>query len=615
MQSEEIAAKALACEDRPIHPDAKKARAGFGAPLALLLACLAIIAAVWFWMGRAVTLAVAPIDPTNKVDCVSYAPFREHQSPWNSDIVISPAQITEDLIQLAGISKCIRTYSVENGLDKVPELAAKVGLKVMLGIWLGRDPLKNARLVDTAVALAQDYPDVVTSVMVGSEVLLRGEMTAADLHETIRAAKARLKVRVSYADSWDYWLRYPELGNDVDFITVHMLPYWEDVPIRAEDAAEHVENIQKRVAQAFPGKEILIGEVGWPSRGRMREVSLPSRVNQARFISDMLVRARQGGYRFNLFEAYDEPWKRQWEGTVGAYWGLFDGISREPKYTDGAAVSNYPFWNLQLIAGLVFSGAVFAVALVTVRRRRSATGVVPWLAVATSATVGGILLGLAAEKTLYESYGFAGWSFQILLFAVAIAQPLLCAHAMMAKRSLPALVELFGPHDDRTRSLDTLILGAALTVTIMVTTETALGLVFDPRSRDFPFASLTMAVVPLWMVAQLNPGRADVRRVAEAVFACLLVAAAVFLLVNEGLRNWQSMWVSAAYAGLGFTLYPARAAAVSIVAGLRVVSARLFGKDERDIEPVAVDALPPANSQGAAGGFTAAVTPRMECDR
>jgi exo-beta-1,3-glucanase (GH17 family) len=614
MQSQSIAAKALSCENRPSRADEEKAPAMFRAPLMLLLASLCIIAAVWFWMGSAVTLAVAPIDPASKVECVSYAPFRVNQSPWNSDIVISPAQIAEDLTELAGTSKCIRTYSVENGLDKVPELASRVGLKVILGIWLGRDRLKNARLVDTAVALAHDYPDVVTSVMVGSEVLLRGEMTADELRQTIRAAKARLKVPVSYADSWDYWLRYPELGDDVDFVTVHMLPYWEDVPVRAEDAAAHVEAMRQRVAQAFPGKEVLIGEVGWPSRGRMRDVALPSRINQARFISDMLVRARQGGYRFNLFEAYDEPWKRQWEGTVGAYWGLFDGISRELKYTEGAAVSNFPFWKWQLSAGLVFGSTVFAVALIARRRRRAVAGLLPWLAVATSATVGGVLIGLGAEKTLYESYGFAGWSFQILLFASAIVQPLLCADAMMAGRKLPALVELFGPREERTRSPHAWILGVALTVTVLVATETALGLVFDPRSRDFPYASLTMAVVPLWMVARRSRARLEAGRVAEAIFACLLVGAALFILYNEGLRNWQSMWMAAAYAGLGFTLYPARAAAASVLAGLQAF-ARLFGRAEREIEPVMVDAVPPPKSQGAASGFNAAVTPRMERDR
>ena len=102
-------------------------------------------------------------------------------------------------------------------------------------------------------------------------------MTVSDLREFIRSAKARVHVPVTYADVWEFWLRYREMAPDVDFITVHMLPYWEDVPPRAEEAAAHVDNIRMQVAAAFPGKEILIGEAGWPSQGRMRDGSLASR--------------------------------------------------------------------------------------------------------------------------------------------------------------------------------------------------------------------------------------------------------------------------------------------------------------------------------------------------
>ena len=245
-----------------------------------------IIVAAWWWLAAPVTLLRAPIDPEAKLECVSYAPFRGEQTPHNPRLIVSPEQIAEDLGELAKVTKCIRTYSIDNGLDKVPELASRVGLKVLLGVWIGRDRAKNLLLINHTVALANDHPGVVTSVIVGSEVLLRGEMTVSDLREFIRSAKARVHVPVTYADVWEFWLRYREMAPDVDFITVHMLPYWEDVPPRAEEAAAHVDNIRMQVAAAFPGKEILIGEAGWPSQGRMRDGSLASRINQARFISE-----------------------------------------------------------------------------------------------------------------------------------------------------------------------------------------------------------------------------------------------------------------------------------------------------------------------------------------
>src|SRR6201981_96079 len=227
----------------PTSIDENRGGTSFRTPIVLLLLSLSLIAGVWGWVGTPVTLEVAPIDAARKVDCVSYSPFREGQTPWNSQVVISEAQIAEDLAQLARISKCVRTYSIENGLDRVPELAARAGLKVVLGVWIGRDRLKNAALIDSAGALIKEHASVITSVIIGSEVLLRGEMTAAALGQTIRAARARFDVPVGYAEVEEFWLRDREIANDVDFITVHVLPYWEDAPVRAEDAAAHVDDI------------------------------------------------------------------------------------------------------------------------------------------------------------------------------------------------------------------------------------------------------------------------------------------------------------------------------------------------------------------------------------
>jgi exo-beta-1,3-glucanase (GH17 family) len=546
----------------------------FRSPLMLLLFSLSVVTAVWCWLATADTLRYAPID--SELDCVSYAPFRDGQSPWNSTIIVSPEQIAADLAQLAEISRCVRTYSIENGLDKVPELASKVGLKVLLGVWIGRDRLKNTQLIETALSLVRDHSSVVTAMIVGSEVMLRGEMSEVDLRETIRSVKAEVDIPVSYADVWESWLRHQDIAAEVDFIMIHVLPYWEDAPVRAQDAAAHLDSVRRRVVRAFPGKEILIGEAGWPSRGRMREGALPSRVNQARFISETLERARKEHFWVNLFEAYDEPWKRQWEGTVGGSWGLFDGLSREVKYPPGAAVSNHPFWKLQLGCGLIFSISVFGAALATRWRRPSMPGLASWVAVAISATVGGILLGVSAERALYESYGFDGWLVQALLIAGIVA-PLLCSIAQISERAPLTLLELVGWRGVRVRSLPAIILGGTLAATTLIAAETALGFVFDPRWRDFPFASLTMAVVPFWTLSLLSGRReSDPQPLAETVFACLFAAAAPYILFKEGSENWQALWTSAAYLLLGATLRPVRLASVaSRVSRLRAISSEV----------------------------------------
>jgi exo-beta-1,3-glucanase (GH17 family) len=527
-------------------------------PLALLLMSLGAIAAIWWWLATPIVLVRAPIDPNAKLLCVSYAPFRGAQTPLKLTTQIEPEQIAQDLAQLAKISDCVRTYSIENGLDQVPGLAAKVGLKVIQGIWLGSDRLKNLAQISTAVSLTKQYPDVITSLVVGNEVLLRGEMTTADLAATIRSVKSQVTVPVTYADVWEYWLRNREVYDAVDFITIHILPYWEDIPVRAKFAASHVDAIRKRMAVAFPAKEILVGETGWPSEGRMREGALPSRTNQARVVSEILDLAKRENFRVNLIEAYDQPWKRQLEGTVGGYWGLFDSVRREVKYPPGVAISNFPFWKLQMACGMALSALVFAVAWLTLRRRPWTPRLTSWIAVGTSATTAGILFGVAADKMFYESYGFGGWLGWGALLAAAIASPLLCTNALMSGRALPTFLELLGPREERSQGVPTMMLGAVLLVTVLIGAETALGFVFDPRYRDFPFAALTMAVVPFSTLMLLNRPKEGIRPIAEAVFAGLLAGGAIYTLFNEGADNWQSLWTCVAYFLLAVTLWRAR---------------------------------------------------------
>jgi exo-beta-1,3-glucanase (GH17 family) len=518
-----------------------------------------MIAAAWWWLATPVTLARAPIDPAAKLLCVSYAPFRGEQTPLLLMTQIPPEQIAQDLEQLAKISNCVRTYSIENGLDRVPELAGKVGLKVIQGIWLGSNRLKNLAQISTAVALAKEYPGVITSLVVGNEVLLRGEMTTSDLASVIRSVKAQVTVPVTYADVWEYWLRNREIYDAVDFVTIHILPYWEDFPIRAKYAAAHVDAIRKRMAAAFPAKEILVGETGWPSAGRMRDAALPSRTNQARVVSEILDLAKQENFRVNLIEAYDQPWKRQLEGTVGGYWGLIDSEQRALKYPPGVPISNYPFWKLQMACGMALSILVFGAALLTLRRRPWTPRLLSWVAVAVSATAGGILLGIAGDKVFYESYGIGGWLQWGSLLAAAMAAPLLSANALMSGRALPTFLELVGPREARTRSVMAVMLGVTLIVTTLIAAETALGFVFDPRYRDFPYAALTMAVIPLWTLMLLNRPQSGTRPIAEAVFSAVFAGAALYTAFNEGPENWQSLWTCALYFLLGVTLWQARA--------------------------------------------------------
>jgi glucan 1,3-beta-glucosidase len=291
----------------------------------------------------------------------------------------------------------------------------------------------------------------------------------------------------------------------------------------------------------------------------MREGALPSRTNQARVVSEILDLAKREGFRVNLIEAYDQPWKRQLEGTVGGYWGLFDSVKRAVKYPPGEAISNFPQWKWQMGFGMALSALTFGAAGLTLRRRPWTPRLSSWIAVGLSATIAGILLGVAADKLVYESYGFGGWLQWGALLAAGIVSPLLCANALMSGRALPTFLDLLGPRvDDRATPVLTIILGIALVVTTLIGAETALGFVFDPRYKDFPFAALTMAVVPFATLVLNRPPK-GARPIAEAVFAGLLALSALYTVFNEGSQNWQSLWTCAIYFLLAVTLWQARA--------------------------------------------------------
>jgi glucan 1,3-beta-glucosidase len=392
---------------------------------------------------------------------------------------------------------------------------------------------------------------VIQAVVVGNEVLLRGELSADHVAAFLREVKSRTGMPVTYADVWEFWLRHRDLGSAVDFVTIHILPYWEDFPIPAATAAAHVEQIRERMAAAFPGKEILIGETGWPSAGRMREGALPSLINQALVLQEVLAVAKRKGYRVNVIEAFDQPWKRRLEGTVGGYWGLFDDATRQAKFDWGKPVSNHPRWRQQAAGGVAFAALIFGAALWG-RRRGASAG--QWAAVAAIALAGGSMIGWAVELAAYESLGIGGWLRSGALVALAILAPMALAVVLMRGERLPTIAEILAGSKGETISRTQWFAGLLIAATTVIAVQVALGLVFDPRYKDFPFAPLTASVVPIAFAALWCRGSDGGQGLAERVAAATLALSAVYIVVNESFANWQSVWLCVLLLLLSFSL-------------------------------------------------------------
>jgi exo-beta-1,3-glucanase (GH17 family) len=522
-------------------------------PVLLFALVTVAIAGTWYGMGRPAPVP-SPLAEGERLNCLSYAPFHGDQAPYTSPLDIPDAQILEDLERLSRLTSCVRTYSAAKVQGKITRLAARYDLKVLQGIWLGRNRAENRREIDAALKLARLNPGTVQAFIVGNEALLRGELSAASIKDYLQEVRRRSGVPVTYADVWEFWLKAPELASAVDFVTIHILPYWEDHPVAAADAVDHVREIRGTLASAFPGKEILIGEVGWPSQGRMRAGALPSPANQARVLSGVVAMAKEAGWKVNLIEAYDQPWKRLQEGTVGGYWGLFEDITRAPKFRWGEPVSNHPYWRFEAGLGIGAAFLVFVAGWLGGRNSQTRDARID-LAVATIALSTGLVFGWAVVNYSMEALEPGDRLRATALLALALAVPALASFALARGTPLPSLALGLNPPLWRRTESTSVLLAVLLAALFIDAVHGALGLVFDPRYKDFPFTALTGPVMALAVLAGAakGPDPAPHTGAAEIAAAALLTGSGLFIIVNEGIANWQALWFVALLLVLSLT--------------------------------------------------------------
>ena len=321
----------------------------------------------------------APPWPTT-IQGFAFSPMRDHHNPIKN-ILPNAEEIDQDLALLANTTHAVRTYTLEGDLIQIPALAQKYGLNVTLGAWLDTDfesnELEIAKLIKTT---RENYRNVVR-VVVGNESILRGELKVEQLGKYLDQVRAAVSVPVSTAETWDVWLAHPELADHVDYIAVHILPYWDGVEL--DRAVDHVVVTMNMLKSTFPDKEVIIGEVGWPSNARTFKGAVASPANQATFLRRFLLQAEQQKYVYYIMEAFDQPWKRASEGAVGAYWGVYD-VKRQPKFAFTAPIVGIPEWRLLAGISIVIGIITFAMLLIdskTLRNRgRSFLAVVAFFA-------------------------------------------------------------------------------------------------------------------------------------------------------------------------------------------------------------------------------------------
>lgn len=505
------------------------------------LLVVATLAATQFWWQRG-RLIQMPDAPSGHLMCVSYAPYHEPgQTPFAAGTIIPPAQIEHDLRQLAGNFDCVRTYSVGQGLDAVPAIAHRLGMHVLLGIWLGRDRSANAREIALGIHTARAHQDAIRAVVVGNEVLLRGELPASELAADISQVRTATGLPVTYADVWEYWLKYPQLADAVSFVTIHILPYWEDHPVAIDAAVEHVRRVYEKVRAAFPNKPVLIGETGWPSAGRQRGGAVPSRVNEARFVRGFLNYASRSGVPYNLVEAYDQPWKRWLEGTAGGYWGLY-AANGQQKFPLHGPVSEDPDWYFGPLTGVGFA-LVLCLSGFAGRRK---PGVWHGIGLLLLGYAGGTVLAAQYEQLLKASRDDFEWlmgsSCTLLELATLWLFARLFAHCLQTPevpcRETTWNFRLLGrvglpPAINLRELLWSLWLFASAVVCLL--------LVFDPRYRGFPIALFLPAAFGFALFPLLHPDTRHPTSLEKRILAAWLGLAAILIVSIEGFENTRAL--------------------------------------------------------------------------
>jgi glucan 1,3-beta-glucosidase len=254
-----------------------------------------------------------------------FSPYLEGQAPGAQ---VSAEQIRARLEVILPYTGWVRSFSCTDGHELTPAIAKSMGLKTLVGAWLGTDEAINERELEGVIAVAKaGHADIVA---VGNEVLLREDLSEDDLISRIERVKRALPgVPVGYVDAYFLFEKHPRVTAACDVVMTNCYPFWEGCP--REQALGYMQTMMRRTREAAPGKRVLISETGWPDQGSNFEGSVPSEEGAMRYFIDTMRWAREEAIEIFYFAAFDEAWKVGAEGDVGAYWGLWDKDAR-PKF-------------------------------------------------------------------------------------------------------------------------------------------------------------------------------------------------------------------------------------------------------------------------------------------
>ena len=252
-----------------------------------------------------------------------FSMYEEGQKPGDQ---ISEEQVRRRLKIMAPYTKWVRSFSCTEGNEFVPKIARELGMKTLVGAWLGDDAEKNEKEMEALIQLANEgYVDIAA---VGNEVMYRKDLTEDNLLAFIQKVRKEIPahIPVGYVDAYYEFTIKPRITEACDVILTNCYPYWEGT--KQEYSLAHMKSMYHQAMVAANGKKVIITETGWPSHGESFKDSHPSVANAMKYFINSQLWSKQENIEMFYFASFDESWKVGPEGDVGAHWGIWDKNER-----------------------------------------------------------------------------------------------------------------------------------------------------------------------------------------------------------------------------------------------------------------------------------------------
>lgn len=254
----------------------------------------------------------------NGMHGLCFSPYEEGQKPGD---IISEEQIRRRMKIIQPYTRWVRSFSCTEGNELIPKIAREFDIKTMVGAWLGSDDQVNRKEIANLIELAKEgYVDLAA---VGNEVMYRGDLSEDELLKFMYQVKEAIpQIQVGYVDAYYEFADRPRITEACDVIFANCYPYWEGC--KHEYSLLYMKDMYRRAVIASKGKRVIVSEAGWPDRGQSFFGAEPSYENAIRYYINSQKWSEEENIEMFYFSSFDESWKIDAEGDVGAFWGLWD---------------------------------------------------------------------------------------------------------------------------------------------------------------------------------------------------------------------------------------------------------------------------------------------------